>query len=554
MKRKVDWSSVKDEAKERKKRRIEKTWGEDGVDIVTQMNKIWGSGFATLKKKQREEKCEKCLNAIKSKIKEIASRKSASRTLQLLIKHASSSQREQIASELVGESLNLAKDINGHHVILKLVMYGNKKVIKQICEEILKQVMTLAGNRFGCLVLDRVLVNPECTNYRKFILQQIYSKTYAAIPLEDKSNNALELPQILEENPEQRVFIMQNMAKFLENQLSKTPSLVLVQVILLQFLNHCSSDERKKLLELMVPIIGELFTSKEGQLAVVEALNQSTAKQRKKILQQLREHVVQMCKDESGVLILLRALDVTDDTVLTSKIILKPLLAEIPGLFEDKSTAVVARSRLCFLHVLCPRSQRYFKPKVLKHLPEPILMKDDSANYNSKKSNEAKQKELLAHVLPQLIKYCQENFERLLTKNEPLLLQTCVQCYGTLCPKADEGAKLLSSIVKHSLEKLETFDHNVAHRRLRGIAELCPAFCDLLLENISDDQILSVCSKRGVIVLVRCLQKSDNTALKEKLKDVINKNQKKLQKIGGKSLQILLDEVQGEKPAEIAKN
>merc|ERR1712156_533353 len=122
---------------------------------------------------------------------------------------------------------------------------------------------------------------------------------------------------------------------YLENMLSKTPSLVIVQNVLYQYMLHCSPADYSVMVDLMLPIVMQLFSCPEGCLAVLEAFNYSKAKQRKKMLQAFKEHVIQMSSDEHTVKILLRAIDVTDDTILLKKVVFAQLLGNLEDVLDS---------------------------------------------------------------------------------------------------------------------------------------------------------------------------------------------------------------------------
>ena len=75
----------------------------------------------------------------------------------------------------------------------------------------------------------------------------------------------------------------------------------------------------------------------------------------------------------------LRAIDVTDDTVLLKKTILIPLMEDLEAACNSQ------RARLIFLHILDPRAKRYFSNDILKVLPEPILASSKNPRFNCKK-------------------------------------------------------------------------------------------------------------------------------------------------------------------------
>jgi len=438
---------------------------------------------------------------------------------------------------LKGGYVDLGKLGGGCHVILAILRYGNQEVRKLVCEEVLKGTVKLMNNRYGGMILDRILVDPDLKHWRLLISQHLYSKLYMQLPQFDENGTPLSLSQLIEKHPNQKNFMIENMQKILENSLSKFPSLVVVQIILYEFLLHCSPDEYQVMVTLTQPLVENLLTSKEGCLSIVRAFDYTNAKQRKKMLQQCKDKILNMATDQNEVLILIRALDVTDDTVLLKKIILNTLIENVDDVFTS------VNGRLIFVHLLDPRNERYFKKK-LEHLPVPIVASAGVKRFNCKKANDVRQKELLKHVLPTLVNYCERNVKSLLSQSEPLLYLVLRQCFGTLVPLKEEGEALLEKISAYTRENLDVvFNGKISSRRLRGLMEFIPQFCDVVMKNFSDEEIVKIAFTKGVLSIVRCAQSSK--AHETRLQTILKKSSiiEQLRTQGGKGVDVLFEEL-----------
>jgi len=248
------------------------------------------------------------------------------------------------------------------------------------------------------------------------------------------------------------------------------------------------------------------------------------------MLQILKEGVLDIAMDKDTCVILIRALDVTDDTVATKKYVLNTLLKNCHDILTSKWGV------LTILHILCPRSPRFFKP-LLEHIPEPVVASSGVERFNCKKDNTVRQNELLKIILPHVIQWTQDNAKMVLTKNEPVLFSMIQKIDTTTA----EAQKLLETLAEVAIANVSTmFTDNTAHRRLRGLVELCPPFGDVLLSKLSDDHIRTIAKVRGAIVLVRCLQRS--AANKEKIVNILQPLVEELKETEGKNVKILLDE------------
>jgi len=535
---KPDWKEFKAKKKQQKQESRENREYSKASEAV---NGVWMIDWANKKPKTRVMKVGEILNGIGQDLKHIIGRKGASKAMLVLIKYGDNAQRSKIVSSLKGHLTKMSKDQNQYILLPHMLKYADKAQKQQIGEELIKDVATLCSNRYACMVLDRILIDPDCKKIKLLALQQIYSKMYITLPELDSEGTPLTLEQIFEKNPNSKVGTMENMAKFLENWLSKSPSLVVVQMVLLRYFQHCNPAEYSAMVDLVFEHVMQLQGTIDGCLAIVEALNYSTAKQRKKILQPFKEHVSAMAVDPESILVLLRAIDVTDDTVLLKKTILVPLMEDLEAACNSQ------RARLIFLHILDPRAKRYFSNDILKVLPEPILASSKNPRFNCKKDPQNRQKELLKVILKPLTKHLELNVETILDKSsakEPLLYPVLKHCFGDLVPLKEEGNALLKAIAEHCASHMEIFTNGVSHRRLRGLTELVPQFCEVLLDTLSDKQIQSVAKGLSALVLARCFQKGGDSC-KEKLLKVLKPIRSNLSERAAdvKNVRILVEEL-----------
>lgn len=198
---KNNWKDVKFNVKNRKKERKKEQFHRD---MIHELNSLWNQSFSSLRtKKSKEERINKSLKII-GIIKKIMLQNSTTKSIQFMIKHSNDKQRLLIAINLKENFLTLSKDKCGHHILLKLLAYGNVETKVLVCEEMLKHVKHVLVNRFGILILDRILITPECKRFRLLLLQKIYSNLYHKFPA--KNNGIpLTLKQIFKKTPEQKL-------------------------------------------------------------------------------------------------------------------------------------------------------------------------------------------------------------------------------------------------------------------------------------------------------------------------------------------------------------
>jgi hypothetical protein len=199
---KPDWNQIK--AQKRQQRR-EKKETQPFAKASEALNQVWMVDWAKKKAPVRIAKVEEILKACVQDLKKILARKGAPRALLVLIKNGSVAQRSTILSALKGHLAKMSKDQKLHRLLPDLMKYGNKAQKKLICDEVLKNVSALASNRYACIVLDRILIDPTCKDAKLLALQQLYSKMFITLPEFDADGRPLTLEQIFEKDPEQKV-------------------------------------------------------------------------------------------------------------------------------------------------------------------------------------------------------------------------------------------------------------------------------------------------------------------------------------------------------------
>merc|ERR1712166_849293 len=90
---------------------------------------------------------------------------------------------------------------------------------------------------------------------------------------------------------------------------------------------------------------------------------------------------------------------------------------------------ISSSGRLVLMHILCPRSSRYFNSEILEYLVEPQTKKNEIKYFQCKKDNKIRQKELLSFLLPKLVEWGKINWNTLLMLNEAIFIQIFLTCY-----------------------------------------------------------------------------------------------------------------------------
>lgn len=180
------------------------------------------------------------------------------------------------------------------------------------------------------------------------------------------------LSEILETSPEKRRPIMGFLRTMINNLVQKkmTGFTMLHDAMLQYFINtKPGSEEANEFLELIKgdeegDLLKNLAFTKNGARVACLALAYGSAKDRKNILRVYKENIEVMAYDPHAHQVLLAALDVVDDTVLTTKLIFPELLSTTSNIEVQQekllNLAVDKIGRISVLYPLCGRTKWLF--------------------------------------------------------------------------------------------------------------------------------------------------------------------------------------------------
>lgn len=212
--------------------------------------------------------------------------------------------------------------------------------------------------------------------------------------------------------------------------------------VLNEFYDNASPEKIREMTSLLSPELIHTVRTRYGSQVAVKCVGYATAKERKIIIKSLKGSVGAICQEPNGHMFIVKLLDVTDDTVLLSKAILREMLENADHLVTD------GNGRLPFLQVLAPEENRtrYFAPPSMKLL-EPNLVPgpDNTLVSSSKKDSEVRRKELLASIDNEIVEYCSEHVSDMISDKFgfAVLLETLLNAESNKKNIIDEILKLV---------------------------------------------------------------------------------------------------------------
>ena len=262
----------------------------------------------------------------------LARRHDASRILQTGVKYGSAAQRRALAAELRGEFRALAESRFAKFLVGKLLARGDEAVRDAVVPEFFGGVRRLIRHPEAAWIVDDVYRGAATSGQKARMLREWYGAEFVVFDAQTyKSGPAptAELGVILAESPGKRGPAMSALLELINALVQKrTTAFTMLHDAMLQYYVSLpvGSDEATDFMELLKSdeagdLLKNLSFTASGARVVSLAIARGTAKDRKQIIKTYKGVIRDLAADANGVSVLLTALDVIDDTVLTSKTI-----------------------------------------------------------------------------------------------------------------------------------------------------------------------------------------------------------------------------------------
>ena len=317
-----------------------------------------------------------------------------------------------IATELQGEYRALAESKYAKFLVGKLLSYGDDEIRNLVIPEFYGHVRKMITHPEASWILDDIYRAGVSPDQKALLLREWYGPEFALFKSKSDEEHSADLKVLLVANPEKRKPIMQSLHK-LVNQLvqKKTTGFTMLHDAMLQYYHNLqpAGEEATEFIELLKSdeqgdLLKNLAFTPSGSHLVCLAIAHSNSKDRKILLRSYRDTFKLMTYDPNAHTVILTALDVIDDTVLTSKMIFPTLLGK--NLDKDKAQQdellyqiFDKNARLALLYLSAGPSKAYFPPSTISLLAEIHSIRSTT----SKKQPDLRKQELLAHLSPSLL-------------------------------------------------------------------------------------------------------------------------------------------------------
>ncbi|CEI99960.1 hypothetical protein G6F70_001002 [Rhizopus microsporus] len=380
---------------EQKNTRIERKSHDKNFEMITQAKKVWEQlRRGDISREEQKQLMEKIMNIIGGKVQDVIFKHDASRIIQTCLKKGNAEQRNQIAEELKGKYLELAKSMYGKFIVMKAIEYCHKQR-DTILAEFRTHVRKLIRHKEAATVIETFFSQFANAAQRNELLAEFYGPE---MTLFNQSGGAKTLDDLLQAFPDKKDAVLRHMAETLSGCMDKgTIVNSIVHKALYQYMTLADDKGRETMLGHLKESLADIVHTREGAWVGMICLSIATPKDRKLIIRSFKPYLQKIACDEYGYLVLLRLLDVTDDTVLLSKAVVGELCKNAKELFADKY------GRRFFLYILAGRNTKYLSPETVQ------LLKEGDKIRVSKKDPEVRAKDILNACSPQLIKLVADN-------------------------------------------------------------------------------------------------------------------------------------------------
>jgi len=333
----------------------ERKMNKPNADSIQRSKKIWERlrRKSHVPKEERKELVTELFDIISGNIRDFIFKHDSVRVIQCALKYSTMEQRKQIATELKQDIRPLTESKYGKFLIAKMVVEGNQEIRDMIVPEFYGHVRRLINHPEGAWIMDDIYRQVATSSQKALLLREWYGAEYALFHkagsaaaqsfFADGKDVTADLKTILEANPEKRKPAMSYLSQLINQLVQKklTGFTMLHDAMLQYYLNlPAGGEEHTEFLELLKSdlddesstgggdLLKNLAFTKNGSRVVCLALTYGTAKDRKIILRVYKDTVEMMALDPYAHHVLLTALEVTDDTKMSSNAIFKELLGE----------------------------------------------------------------------------------------------------------------------------------------------------------------------------------------------------------------------------------
>lgn len=497
----------------KKERRLQRSHGV----VVEEAKVMWNKARNKATSKSEKSKVvDSIMEKLGEALSDIATRHDSARVIQFCVQFGSEKHRVTIVNALKPRVVELCKMTHGRFVVQKLFDYCKQEDSRRpLLKALERHVVALSVHSTGALVLEHLFLKSLSTKEQRWLFQEFYGPEFKHFKREKRGT----LSEILSDEPKKRDDILSNLTNISEKHAEKgLLSMSFVQELLANLFEHADYKAALRMLPYVKEVAPALCSTRKGVVALVFCIAYGSAKDRKRIIKCFKDDLFK--DNEAGLaehpfahLALVKLLDVMDDT----KLITKHVLSGVLGHLERACDSLYARKLL--LHVLTPKSSKYFAPSDISLLEKRFRVSEDGEKIEtSKKDAETRQGELLKFCHERLEAHCESNVTAMLNRTyaKDVLVETMAQWKTSSLVESVANAAV--SIVEDDEESTPILN-NVGHRTLQrliqhdGTTMFAPKLVEAMKKSEGGVSFWAKKSNRSAFVVLALLKNASTSSV-----------------------------------------
>lgn len=340
--------------------------------LVQELAQIWERMRGKkVSKTDRSTLCDEIFKKSKGKVPELANNHKGSRVVQAVLKYGTPEQCESVMAEVTPEISLLSKSLYGNFLVRKLIDSTDKKDVPKLLANLKGQIPRLARHPVGSQIVE-ALYHVASGKDKKSMTFEFYGPEFVHFGVAEVGSlrEALLTKPVAQRQSTLR-HVNTSMIPVLEKGLVSSS---VIHRVLSEYLSVGGPSTKAEAAgSIAAAGLLRMMHTKEGSHAVNMMLAHSGAKQRKGVVKALKGQIWRVAQDDFAHLVIAHLFDCVDDTQLLTKGVVSELKQE--GIEEVASHK---NARRVLLHILNPRSTRYFPPHLLECLPDPEQIRADA--------------------------------------------------------------------------------------------------------------------------------------------------------------------------------
>lgn len=340
--------------------------------LVQELAQLWERMRAKkVSKTDRSALCDEIYKKCSGKVPELANNHKGSRVVQAVLKYGTPEQCASVMAEVTPQIALLSKSLYGNFLVRKLIDSTEKKDVPKLLGHLKGQIPKLARHPVGSQIVE-ALYHVASAKDKKSMTFEFYGPEFVHFGVAEVGSlrEALLTKPVAQRQSTLR-HVNASMIPVLEKGLVSSS---VIHRVLAEYLSVGGPSTKAEAAgSIAAAGLLRMFHTKEGAHAVNMMLAHSGAKQRKGLIKALKGQITRVSQDDFAHLVIAHLFDCVDDTQLLTKGVLSELKQE--GLEEIASHK---NARRVLLHILNPRSTRYFPPHLLECLPDPAKVRADA--------------------------------------------------------------------------------------------------------------------------------------------------------------------------------